>query len=94
MAPVAERPAGVVQCLASGPPGSKKRLPYAKQDTAKVNDVPGATRGLVDMFDTGGKLMARVATKGALDAPWGLALAPSDFGPSVATCWWATSATG
>ena len=25
-------------------------------------------------------LLARVATKGALNAPWGLALAPSDFG--------------
>jgi uncharacterized protein (TIGR03118 family) len=53
---------------------------YAKQDEAKVNDVPGAARGFVDMFDTSGNLMARVATKGPLDAPWGLALAPSDFG--------------
>ena len=53
---------------------------YARQDAAKVNDVPGAMRGLVDMFDTDGKLMGRVAAKGALDAPWGLALAPSDFG--------------
>src|SRR6185436_20420572 len=53
---------------------------YAKQDEAKVNDVPGAARGFVDMFDTSGNLMGRVATKGALNAPWGLALAPSDFG--------------
>ena len=52
---------------------------YARQDKAKVNDVPGAGRGFVDMFDTSGNLMARVATKGALNAPWGLALAPSDF---------------
>jgi len=51
---------------------------YAKQDKAKVNDVPGATRGFVNMFDTSGNLMARIATKGALNAPWGLALAPSD----------------
>jgi uncharacterized protein (TIGR03118 family) len=54
---------------------------YARQDQAKVNDVAGATHGIVDMFDTSGNLMARVATKGALNAPWGLALAPSDFGP-------------
>ena len=53
---------------------------YAKQDQANVNDVPGATHGFVDMFDTSGTLMARVATKGLLNAPWGLALAPSDFG--------------
>jgi uncharacterized protein (TIGR03118 family) len=53
---------------------------YARQDKAKVNDVPGAGHGIVNMFDTDGNLMARVATKGALNAPWGLALAPSDFG--------------
>ena len=28
-----------------------------------VNDVPGATHGIVDMFDTSGNLVARVATK-------------------------------
>jgi plastocyanin len=53
---------------------------YARQDKAKVTDVPGTGRGFVDMFDTSGNLMARVATHGALSAPWGLALAPSDFG--------------
>jgi len=53
---------------------------YARQDKAEVTDVPGAGHGIVDMFDTDGNLMARIATKGALNAPWGLALAPSDFG--------------
>ena len=32
------------------------------------------------MFDTSGKLLGRVASKGPLNAPWGLAMAPSDFG--------------
>ncbi len=54
---------------------------YAKQDEAEMNDVPGPGLGFVDAFDTGGSLMARIASKGALNAPWGLALAPSDFGP-------------
>ena len=53
---------------------------YARQDQAKVNDVRGAGHGFVDMFDTSGNLVARIATRGALNAPWGLALAPSDFG--------------
>ena len=53
---------------------------YARQDRAKVNEVRGAGLGFVDMFDTSGNFMARIATRGALDAPWGLALAPSDFG--------------
>jgi len=53
---------------------------YAKTDKNKANDVPGAGAGFVDMFDTSGKLLGRAASKGALDAPWGLALAPSNFG--------------
>jgi len=40
----------------------------------------GAGLGLVDVFDTDGNFIARVASNGGvLDAPWGLALAPSDF---------------
>jgi uncharacterized protein (TIGR03118 family) len=53
---------------------------YAKQDKAKRFDVPGAGLGFVDMFDTSGNLLGRVASKGALDAPWGVAMAPSVFG--------------
>ncbi len=53
---------------------------YAKQDKDKEDDAPGAGLGFVDMFDTGGNLMGRVASKGALNAPWGLAMAPASFG--------------
>jgi len=53
---------------------------YAKQDKNKQIDVPGVGLGFVDTFDTSGNLLGRVATKGALDAPWGMALAPSNFG--------------
>ena len=42
------------------------------------NDAP--TGGYVDEFDLGGRLLARVAHKGALNAPWGVALAPRSFG--------------
>jgi uncharacterized protein (TIGR03118 family) len=42
------------------------------------NDAP--TGGYVDEFDHNGKLLARVAAKGALNAPWGVALAPRSFG--------------
>ena len=45
---------------------------YARQDKAKVNDVPGAGHGFVDMFDTSGNLMARVASKGALERALGI----------------------
>jgi uncharacterized protein (TIGR03118 family) len=53
---------------------------YAKQDSAKHDDAAGPRRGFVDEFDPSGDLIQRVATKGTLDSPWGLAVAPSSFG--------------
>ena len=44
------------------------------------DDVPGAGNGIVDAFDTNGNLIKRVVTGGALNSPWGLALAPAAFG--------------
>jgi uncharacterized protein (TIGR03118 family) len=37
--------------------------------------------GIVDAFSTSGKFLARVGTGGSLDQPWGLAIAPTSFGP-------------
>ena len=53
---------------------------YALQDADKHDDVAGQGHGFVDAFDTDGNLVRRVASKGELDSPWGLALAPADFG--------------
>jgi uncharacterized protein (TIGR03118 family) len=53
---------------------------YAKQDDAKHDDVAGQGNGFVDEFDLNGNLLHRVASHGQLDSPWGLAIAPSDFG--------------
>src|SRR6266850_2903731 len=53
---------------------------FALQDAAKHDDVPGEGHGFVDAFDTAGHLLRRVASKGQLNSPWGLALAPGDFG--------------
>jgi uncharacterized protein (TIGR03118 family) len=36
--------------------------------------------GYVDEFDTAGNFIARIATGGPLDTPWGLAIAPASFG--------------
>jgi uncharacterized protein (TIGR03118 family) len=47
---------------------------------APVNGNDAPTGGYVDEFDRDGHLLARVAGKGALNAPWGMALAPSSFG--------------
>jgi uncharacterized protein (TIGR03118 family) len=55
---------------------------YAKQDAPPSNDnVNGAGLGLVDIYDTNGNFIKQfVATGGRLNAPWGIALAPGDFG--------------
>ncbi len=53
---------------------------YALQDAAKHDEVPGVGLGFVDKFTLNGDLVERVASRGQLDAPWGLAIAPSSFG--------------
>jgi uncharacterized protein (TIGR03118 family) len=53
---------------------------YAKRDPATNDEVKGQGLGMVDAYDTEGRLIARVAARGALNAPWGLAIAPPGFG--------------
>jgi uncharacterized protein (TIGR03118 family) len=53
---------------------------YAKQDAAAHDDVAGQGLGFVDMFDTSGAFLGRVAQRGQLNSPWGLAMAPANFG--------------
>ncbi len=54
---------------------------YALQDGAKHDDVAGPGYGYVVKFDTSGNLLQRFSSQGALNAPWGLAVAPAGFGP-------------
>jgi uncharacterized protein (TIGR03118 family) len=53
---------------------------YAKQDADRHDDVAGKGLGYVDVFDPNGQLLDRFVSKGPLNAPWGLALAPAGFG--------------
>ena len=54
---------------------------YALIDPATGDEVHGAGLGAVDMYDVNGNLLRRVvSTGGALNAPWGMAIAPSTFG--------------
>jgi uncharacterized protein (TIGR03118 family) len=53
---------------------------YALQDADRHDDVAGPGNGFVDAYDTSGNLIRRVASAGELNSPWGLALAPADFG--------------
>jgi uncharacterized protein (TIGR03118 family) len=53
---------------------------FAKQDSAKHDETTGAGLGYVDVFDFSGNLVGQFASAGALNAPWGIAIAPAGFG--------------
>ena len=56
--------------------------------------VTGAGAGYVNVFDLNGNLVRRFAGEGALNAPWGLALAPAFFGDFSGTLLVANSGDG
>jgi uncharacterized protein (TIGR03118 family) len=51
---------------------------YAKRDEEGEDEVAGQSLGFVDAFTTAGAFERRVATRGQLNAPWGLAIAPTE----------------
>lgn len=54
---------------------------YAKQAAPDfVEEDRGPGNGFVDIFDADGALLRRVVTGGDLNAPWGMAIAPKNFG--------------
>ena len=53
---------------------------YAKQDASGEDDVPGPGHGFVSVFDMSGSFNKRLISNGPLNSPWGMALAPADFG--------------
>jgi len=53
---------------------------YAQQNAQKHDDVAGQGHGFVDVFDTDGHLLRRLASRGPLDSPWGVARASYAFG--------------
>jgi uncharacterized protein (TIGR03118 family) len=58
--------------------GRRVFVTYASPAPVNGNDAP--TGGYVDEFDLQGRLLARVGRMGALQEPWGLAVAPRGFG--------------
>jgi uncharacterized protein (TIGR03118 family) len=55
--------------------GDQLVVTYAQRTTFWMGD------GFVDVYDTGGNLISHFAEHGPLNAPWGVALAPDNFGP-------------
>jgi uncharacterized protein (TIGR03118 family) len=71
-----------IQAINNGAGGiTQIYVTYAKQQAPDNHDnANGAGLGYVDIYDTNGKFIKQFVAKGALNAPWGVALAPSDFG--------------
>lgn len=72
-----------IQAIPNGSSGAAQiYVAYAQQkapDNRESN--VGAGLGLVDVFDANGKFLTHlVPVGGALNSPWGIALAPKDFG--------------
>jgi len=60
--------------------GDKVYVTYAKQNSTRHDDDAGPHRGFVDVFNLDGTGEQRLITRGPLDSPWGLAIAPPKFG--------------
>jgi uncharacterized protein (TIGR03118 family) len=60
--------------------GGRIYIAYAQRTAGSTDETKGAGLGAVDVFDSSGALVKRLATGGALNAPWGLAMAPANFG--------------
>ena len=72
-----------IQAVQNAADGSTQiYVTYARQIPPDNRDnAIGAGLGLVNVFDTTGTLLRRLVPDGGpLDAPWGIALAPADFG--------------
>lgn len=61
--------------------GDHVLVSYALPDADREDDVPGAGHGFVDEFTTYGSFVRRLISRGDLNSPWGLTIAPANFGP-------------
>lgn len=60
--------------------GDKLYVAYALKDNNSADEATGPGLGFVSVFDFQGNFLNRAASGGALNAPWGLAIAPPSFG--------------
>jgi uncharacterized protein (TIGR03118 family) len=60
--------------------GGKLFVTFAKQFPGKADDAARPGNGFVDVFAPNGDLLQRLVSRGKLDSPWAVTLAPSSFG--------------
>jgi uncharacterized protein (TIGR03118 family) len=62
------------------PVQGKMVVTFAVQDAARHDDVASESHGIVDTFDLKGLSLHRLVQHGQLNSPWGVAVAPANFG--------------
>lgn len=60
--------------------GHRVFVSYAKQDADRMDDVKGLGHGFIDVYTDNGAFRHRFASRGVLDSPWGMTIAPKGFG--------------
>jgi uncharacterized protein (TIGR03118 family) len=60
--------------------GGKLYVTFAKQGPGKDDDDARPGNGFVDVFSPNGDLLQRLVSRGRLDSPWAVTLAPPTFG--------------
>jgi uncharacterized protein (TIGR03118 family) len=60
--------------------GDRLYVTFAMQDDQRHDDVKGPGLGFIDVFDLQGHFLQQLIAGNPLNAPWGMALAPHDFG--------------
>jgi uncharacterized protein (TIGR03118 family) len=65
--------------------GDAVYVSYAKRSADGASDVDGRGFGFVDRYTDIGVTVRRIASRGTLNAPWGMAIAPASFGTLAGT---------
>jgi uncharacterized protein (TIGR03118 family) len=58
----------------------KVYVAFARRERHGIDELHGRGLGYVDVFDTSGSLQTHLIANGALNAPWGMTIAPGGFG--------------
>ncbi len=61
--------------------GGRLIVSFAVADSSQIDAAIGTGNGIIDAFSLDGQFQSRLVTRGPLNAPWGMALAPANFGP-------------
>src|SRR5262249_53568855 len=70
-----------IQAIDNGPGGATQLyVTYAEPQGTDAMPTAGPGLGRIDIFDTNGSLVRQLIAGGRLNAPSGVALAPTDFG--------------